>query len=257
MIPKVIHYCWLSGDPYPKVIERCMATWKVHLPDYEFVLWDTHRFNLEQSLWVKQAYETRKYAFAADYIRLYALYNYGGIYLDSDVEVFKSFNDLLDLPYFVGEDMVHCFEAAVLGAEKETPWIKKVLNRFENRAFIMDNGEYDTKTCPAVFRDELRNAYQFKLITKRETYPKDDGVIRLFSKDFFNSRDYVGPKRYPNSYSSHCFAGTWYEHSGHWYDTVKQMLPRSIQNVIYWCCYQTGPDLRKGVLKYVTDNKTK
>ena len=87
MIPKQIHLCWLSGDPYPAKIEKCLASWKKHLPDYEVVLWDTERFDLESVPWVKQAFEAKKYAFAADYIRFYALYNYGGIYLDSDVEV--------------------------------------------------------------------------------------------------------------------------------------------------------------------------
>lgn len=101
MIPKKIHYCWLSNDPYPEKIEKCINSWKEKLPDYEIIKWDLNRFPLEKSLWVKQAYEARKYAFAADYIRLYALATEGGIYLDSDVEVLKSFDDLLDFPYFV------------------------------------------------------------------------------------------------------------------------------------------------------------
>src|SRR5690606_40794226 len=101
MIPKKIHFCWLSGDEYPDLIKKCVNTWKEKLPDYEFILWDTNRFDLDSNIWVKQAFETKKYAFAADYIRLYAVYNYGGIYLDTDVEVIKSFEDLLDLPYFI------------------------------------------------------------------------------------------------------------------------------------------------------------
>ncbi len=74
-----------------------MKSWKEKLYDYEFILWDLNRFDLNRSLWVKQAFEAKKYAFAADYIRLYALYNYGGIYMDMDVEVIKSFNDLLGM----------------------------------------------------------------------------------------------------------------------------------------------------------------
>ena len=74
MVPKVIHYCWLSGDPYPRLIKQCMKTWKEKLPDYEFVKWDLNRFSLGKSLWVKSAFESKKYAYAADYIRIYALY---------------------------------------------------------------------------------------------------------------------------------------------------------------------------------------
>ena len=118
MIPKRIHLCWLSGDPYPAKIGKCLASWKKHLPDYEVVLWDTKRFDLESSPWVKQAFEAKKYAFAADYIRFYALYNYGGIYLDSDVEVLRSFDPLLGLPYFAGAETAGTIEAAVLGDQE-------------------------------------------------------------------------------------------------------------------------------------------
>ena len=102
MIPKVIHYCWLSGDPIPEKLQRCMDSWKKFLPDYEFVLWDLERFDIKTSQWVKEAFEARKYAFAADYIRLYAVYNYGGIYMDMDVEVVRPFDDLLASPYILG-----------------------------------------------------------------------------------------------------------------------------------------------------------
>ena len=85
MIPKIIHYCWLSNDPYPAKIQHCINSWKKKLPGYEIKLWNLQNFPLEKSEWVKQAFEAKKYAFAADYIRCYALYTYGGIYLDSDV----------------------------------------------------------------------------------------------------------------------------------------------------------------------------
>ena len=96
MIPKIIHYCWLSNDPYPEELKRCMDTWKKKLPDYEFILWNFDKFDKSSSKWVEQAFDNRKYAFAADYIRLFAVYNYGGIYMDMDIEVLKSFDDLLD-----------------------------------------------------------------------------------------------------------------------------------------------------------------
>ena len=102
MIPKIIHFCWLSDDPYPQEIQRCLDSWKEILPDYEIWKWDRKRFDINSVPWTKEAFESKKYAFAADYIRLYALYNYGGIYLDSDVLMYKSFNPLLNLPYFIG-----------------------------------------------------------------------------------------------------------------------------------------------------------
>ena len=119
MIPKIIHYCWLSNNPYPEEIVNCINSWKKYLPDYQLMLWNFDRFDIDSSIWVKQAYETKKYAFASDYLRLYALYNYGGIYLDVDVEVINSFDNLLDLPYFIGEEnTIYAIEAATIGAEK-------------------------------------------------------------------------------------------------------------------------------------------
>ena len=119
MIPKIIHLCWLSGDEYPPMIKKCIESWKRYLPDYEIMLWDTKRFDVNSVLWTKQAFECKKYAFAADYIRLYALYHYGGIYLDSDVLVYKSFDDLLDLPYFIGEDFGYNLRKSLLGVKQE------------------------------------------------------------------------------------------------------------------------------------------
>ena len=102
MIPKIIHYCWLSGEPIPWQLQICMASWKKYLPEYEFMMWDTQRFDINSLLWTKQAFEAKKYAFAADYIRLYAVYTYGGIYLDMDVEVRHPFDFLLDEDCMLG-----------------------------------------------------------------------------------------------------------------------------------------------------------
>ena len=101
MIPKVIHYCWLSNDPYPDKIQKCMDTWRKVLPDYEIKLWNTENFDMSKApVYVREAFEQRKWAFAADYIRMYALYTEGGIYLDSDVKVLKSFDEFLNYKFF-------------------------------------------------------------------------------------------------------------------------------------------------------------
>ena len=104
MIPKVIHFCWLSGETYPELVCKCIKSWELILPDYEIILWDTQKIDIHSNLWLEQSFKKKKYAFAADYIRFYALYYYGGIYLDADVEVLKSFNPLLGEHYFLGEE---------------------------------------------------------------------------------------------------------------------------------------------------------
>ena len=184
MIPKIIHLCWLSGDPYPESIKQCLDTWKKYLPDYEVWVWDTKRFDVNSTIWTKEAFENKKYAFAADYIRLYALYNYGGIYLDSDVVMYKSFDELLSLPYFIGQSYTGAFEAAVIGAEKSTNWVADVLRRYDNRHFVKEDGTFDMEELPKVFSHMLNEKYKFYRLHKVEQYDTDDNMIYLFDKDF-------------------------------------------------------------------------
>jgi mannosyltransferase OCH1-like enzyme len=99
-IPKKIHYCWLSGEQMPEEMVVCMKTWQKVMPEYEMVLWDTNKFNINSVSFVAEAFRVKKWAFAADYIRLYAVYTEGGIYLDTDVFVRKSFDDFLDYDFF-------------------------------------------------------------------------------------------------------------------------------------------------------------
>lgn len=151
MIPRIIHYCWLSDDPVPPRLQAYMDTWRRILPGYEIRLWNFDRFPRGKSAWVDEAFDHRKYAFAADYIRAYALYHHGGIYLDSDVEVLKSFDDLLSLPYFMcRETGSRCVEAAVMGAEAGHPLYKALLERYDKRHFIRPDGSMDITPMPDV-----------------------------------------------------------------------------------------------------------
>lgn len=212
MIPKVIHYCWLSGEKYPDKIRRCMDSWKRVLPDYEFRLWDRQKFDIESSIWVKEAVVHRKYAFAADYIRLYALYHFGGIYLDSDVKVLKGFDDLLELPYFVGkENSKHAIEAAVIGAEKGCKWIAQCLSYYENRHFVNPNRSLFTNVLPEVMANILAARYRFQDIQSVGEFIYDEQVICRFPVDYFSPKSYVTKKIKitKNTRTIHHFAGTW------------------------------------------------
>ena len=108
MIPKILHYTWFSGDEMPQIVNECMASWKRHLPDFEFRLWNMDAIKDIDAVFLRETLSVKKWAYAADYVRLYALYHEGGIYLDTDVMVYKSFNDLLDNKVFIGkEDTLH------------------------------------------------------------------------------------------------------------------------------------------------------
>lgn len=212
MIPKIIHYCWLSDDPLPKSIELCMESWKRLMPSYEFKKWDLKLFPIEKSKWVRQAYESKKYAFAADYIRLYALYTEGGVYLDCDVEVLKPFDDLLDLPYFVcKENSPQGIEAATIGAEKGCNWIGKCLDYYEGRTFIKANGKQETKVLPAIISETLNKNYKVLFINSTISFNKESEVVCVLPSEYFSPKNYVNKriKITEQTYSIHHFTGTW------------------------------------------------
>ena len=220
MIPKVVHLCWLSGDPYPEKIEKCLSTWKKHLPDYEIMLWDTERFDVNSTLWTRQAFEAKKYAFVADYIRFYAVYNYGGIYLDSDIEILKDFDDLLDLPYFIGKESNDIdVEVASFGAEKGTEWVKYCMDYYSDRPFIKPDGSMDTVVCPKIIQAVIKNYYKRIDIKSKADFISDPNTVCIFPMDWFCAHALAiegtnGPnyKVSDNTYSVHHFAHYWNDH---------------------------------------------
>lgn len=216
MIPKIVHLCWLSGDPYPQKIQKCLDSWKKFLPDYEIILWDTNRFDLNSSKWVKQAFENRKFAFAADYIRFYALYNYGGIYLDSDVEVLRSFNDLLDLPYFMGSEKAQTPEAAIIGAEKGCDWIKQCLDYYDNRSFIKEDGSLDIRKLPEIMVEQINKHKLLRVLSINDSLnirklDMQSEVLEFndafFSPKLFDSREV---EITPYTYAIHHYQNSWF-----------------------------------------------
>ena len=102
MIPKIIHYCWFGGNPLPEQVKKMISTWKKYCPDYEIKEWNESNFNLDTCIYAKEAYTTKKWAFITDYVRLKVIYDYGGIYMDTDVEVCKNLDELLKWDAFSG-----------------------------------------------------------------------------------------------------------------------------------------------------------
>ena len=147
MIPKIIHYCWMSGEPFPDLIKDCIESWKNLLPDYKIVEWNKENFDVNMSIFTKEAFEEKKYAFVSDYVRLHALYNYGGIYLDSDIKVLKSFNDLLSNNAFSGFESKDRIGVWLIASEKNNPLIKEMLDCYNNKHFRKLDGTLDLTTA--------------------------------------------------------------------------------------------------------------
>lgn len=247
MIPKIIHYCWLSDDPIPENLSRCIETWHKFLPDYQFIKWDFSIFPKGKSKWVDQAFEKKKYAFAADYIRLYALYHYGGIYLDSDVEVIKAFDNFLCL-----NDMI-CYEnssrkgleVAAFGVSQNREWIKQCLDYYSDRVFDLGNGILETKVMPEVVKDVLiaNNWILHDVNDISESITVDPSKeIAVFPYEFFSPKSYETGELLvtDHTHSIHHFAASWHG--------PKEKLYKLIGHIIGKQNAKTVADLLKNLL---------
>jgi hypothetical protein len=220
-IPKVIHCCWLSGDPMPEQYQECLDSWKRHMPEYEIVVWDGKRFPIASVRFVKQAYEARKWAYASDYIRLYALYHHGGIYLDLDVFVYRSFDPFLRHGAFSSIEFDHrafydqlrkkakCpvgvgIEAAVIGARKGHPWIRDLMGFYENREFINEHDYYWNIIMPRVMTKVSVEKYGFKYIPVYQVLKED---VHIYPPDVFSMQNPPCEIKY----ATHICAHSWYE----------------------------------------------
>lgn len=155
MIPKVIHYCWFGGKPLPPLAEKCIASWKKYLPDYEIKRWDESNFDVNIIPYTKQAYEAKKYAFVSDYARFWILYNYGGIYFDTDVEVIKPLEDIIAAGPFMGcenpsnggdpEDL-RVAAGLGMGVSRHLPIIKEFLDQYSLLQFKRKDGSFNQLT---------------------------------------------------------------------------------------------------------------
>lgn len=201
MIPKIIHYVWVGGNPKPKNIQRCLQTWQKHLQDYQIIEWNEDNFDIHENQYVEQAYRAKKWAFVSDYIRAKAVYELGGIYLDTDVLVLDDLKSLLANRAFVGfENAANPF-TAVFGAEKNHPLIKDMLAYYDERNFTFDQNNQLAGVNTVSVSDLLKTKYGAQPNNQEQVlnegihvYP--DGVL-------------CNPS--PKSKTIHVFTGTWME----------------------------------------------
>ena len=201
MIPKIIHYVWVGGNPKPKNIQRCMKTWTKHLQDYQIIEWNEQNFDIHENKYVEQAYQAKKWAFVSDYIRAKAVYEMGGIYMDTDVLVLDNLHDLLGNRAFVGFENKENPFTAVFGAEKGHPLIKDMLSYYDDRDFTFDKQDQLAGVNTVSVSDILKNKYGAQPNNKEQqlqegihVYP--DGVL-------------CNPSA--QSKTIHVFTGTWME----------------------------------------------
>ena len=159
MIPKIIHYTWLGGNLLPELAETCIASWKKHMPDWEYKRWDESNFDIDAApLYVRQAYEARKYAFVSDYVRLWALEKYGGLYMDVDFMVYRPFDELMDKYAALAGDegsKRNPVMQGVITSEAHGAWVTDMLRTYNTRVFIKEDGSLDMTPNTTFFSDRL------------------------------------------------------------------------------------------------------
>lgn len=233
MIPKTIHYCWISGDEFPEKIARYIASWKKILTDYNFILWNYKKISEDipesrESLWLQQAIKTKKYAFAADFVRVFALNRYGGIYLDTDVEVFGTFDSFLGNDLFIGFDYANDLEPAVIGSIPGHPWIQKILAFYRNKSFINKDESLNTEPLPVIFDRLSKGLFNYE---RNGKFQKIEllGIV-IFPYDYFSPKDiyFNRIRKTNNTVSIHHFDGSWVEKNLIWY------LKRIVHQGIYF-----------------------
>ena len=207
MIPKKIHYCWFGKNDLPPLAQKCIQSWREFFPDYEIIEWNEDNFDLNFNRYVKEAYNEKKYAFVTDVARLYIIYNHGGIYFDTDVEIIKSFENLLkDNAFFGLEKEGYVSTGLGFGAEKNNKLVKKLLDDYNDMKFINEDGTYNNISCP-IINSKVFKEYGFSLKNK---YEKIDG-ISIYPSDFFNPKGGYEKEIIitDNTVSIHHFDGSW------------------------------------------------
>ena len=205
---KKIHYCWFGGKELPKDVKKCIETWKKILPDYEIKEWNEKNFDINTSNFVKEAYENKKWAFVSDYVRIYALYNEGGIYFDTDMKLLKDVSKIIDKKMFLGYEDSGYVGTAVIGVnEKHSKYMKEILDYYDNIEHF--NVEFIYNYANPVIITKVINQYK--------KYENEDGItifddnIYVYPREYFYplSYNYAEKKFTDNTCMVHLFNATW------------------------------------------------
>ncbi|UNP76362.1 glycosyl transferase [Bacillus nitratireducens] len=224
MIPKIIHYCWFGGNPLPESAEKCIESWKKYCPDYEIIQWNETNYDVTKNRYMYEAYQNKKYGFVPDYARLDIVHTYGGIYLDTDVELIKSLDDLLKLDAFCGVEHNSKYVALGLGfgGNIENKTLRCMLDAYNTMSFIKD-GEPDLTPAPKINTKAL---YSLGYNYKKSVF--NCGELKVFPSEYFCPQDFETGKLTitPNTYSIHHYDSSWYSPVETYALEMKRKIPK-------------------------------
>lgn len=254
MIPKIIHYCWFGKGEMNELQKKCLETWERELYDYKIIQWNEESFDVESCQYTSEAYKAKKFAYVSDYVRLYALKNYGGIYLDTDVFVLKSFNSLLVLNSFIGleNEKEKIPATCVIGACENSPIISIFLKYYEGRSFFTEYGYYDLNPNTIVLKKILND--------NKDIFNSD--ILTIFPEDYFSPK-LVNDKAEvtSNTYSIHYFDGSWLKNKDslelEWENVLNKYVKIFGKKLGYFLCRNIQRIKKMGFIKWIKYMKKK
>lgn len=235
MIPKIIHYCWFGRNPLPVSAQKCIASWRKYLPEYEIKEWNEDIFDVNIIPYTQQAYEAKKYAFVSDYARFWILYHYGGLYFDTDVEVIKSFEDIVERGAFMGLEIdgtkkgskIAIAPGLGLGAEADSPIYHEILDGFANMDFYDANGKRNNFSMIPL----VTNMFLERGLKANGQIQQICGVT-IYPQRFFNPYNSINGRLQltRETHSIHWFSASWMDPKTLWIIKIKKII-RKVLNV--------------------------
>ena len=239
MIPKIIHYCWFGGNPLPALAVKCIESWKKYLPDYEIKEWNEDNFDVHSSQYSSEAYQAKKYAYVSDYARFWALYNEGGLYFDTDVEIIKPLDDIIAKGSFMAcekdgngaEGYPEVNPGIVLASTPQHPLIKEIVNLYNSLSFTKENPGSVTEDYKTVVNYTSEILIKHGLTTAQGIQQIEEFTI--YPKEYFNPLEHINQLKITNNTRTiHHFAGTWISRKDKFKKRIVKLLGPQLYNII-------------------------
>ena len=226
MIPKIIHYCWFGKGEKPSRIKECISSWKKVLDGYEIIEWNEDNFNVNELEYTKEAYKAKKYAFVSDVARVKALYEYGGIYLDTDVIVYKSFDSILNHKCVLGFEMGNYVATSFMASEPQFNLMKEFYDLYVYRNFYDKNGNIISGTNVSKLTNMLMN----KGLKRNNQFQILEDEIVIYPQEYFSPYDYGDciKNNTENTICEHLFLVSWMSKK----EVVKKTFKRILSSII-------------------------
>ena len=230
MIPKVIHYCWFGGKPLDALGEKCLKSWKKYFPDYEIIRWDESNVDLTSCQYIKEAYAAKKWAFVSDYIRFKIMYEHGGVYFDTDVEVVRTFDDILKNGSFMGceqPDLKKGMRVAPglgFAVEPGLDVIREIIDHYESSSFYNDDGSLNLQLTVVERTTNILRQHGLK----ESMDSQQVAGLTVYATDYFCPihADTHQMSMTANTHSIHWYAGSWVEPMVKFRSSVYRILSR-------------------------------